>query len=490
MLWLCLLLTACKPAAPPRLTPTSTTSAAPATSRTLPPATLTITPSLTHTATPTMMTREVGRDWLLYLYSIGGYPAIYAIRPDGSDWIKLMDEYNGIYEAVLSPDGSEIAFRANSPEDGTSDIYIMSVDGTLVRDLTGFIIDDATRRPGEQFNPAWSPDGKHLAFNSGGDIFIIAEDSSELVRLTDSTRWEGSPSWSPDGTRIAFSSERGADPDIYIINSDGTNLQRLTGSPQADGAPLWSPDGSKLYYISEHDDASDIFVMSSDGSGQTNLTQSVVYCFKPAWSPDQTRLFFSAYNDEESGYFLMNPNGSGLERFTSPQLDGRILDWKTSQALDEFAEVAAAPTVIPAPTTVMSLDAERDQAYRTLIDFFDRLHAGDYEQAASLFGGSYESLLNSNPRLLPRDRLALWKNGCEINGFVCLKVHEAILQEQAAPNEFTFMVEFEQDDGARFTLGPCCTTDESEGPAKWQFPFSVKRIGEQFLVMDMPVYMP
>jgi len=149
-----------------------------------------------------------------------------------------------------------------------------------------------------------------------------------------------------------------------------------------------------------------------------------------------------------------------------------------------------APAITPSPTGVITQDVGQAQAYQTLIDFFDRLHAGDYAQADALYGGSYETLMYWNPTIPPEDHLALWKNGCEINGLVCLKVHAATLLEEAAPNEFMFMVEFEQADGTRFTLGPCCGASETEMPPKWQFAYTVKRVGDQFLVMDLPVTMP
>ncbi len=153
-------------------------------------------------------------------------------------------------------------------------------------------------------------------------------------------------------------------------------------------------------------------------------------------------------------------------------------------------DAGPAPAVTLSATGGLTQDLEQEQAYRTLIDFFDRLHAGDYEQAAELYGGSYETLIYWNPTIPAEDHLALWKNGCEINGMVCLKVHQAILQEQSAPGEFQFIVEFENEDGTRFTLGPCCGASETEMPPKWEFPYTVKRVGDQFLVMDLPVSTP
>ena len=69
-------------------------------------------------------------------------------------------------------------------------------------------------------------------------------------------------------------------------------------------------------------------------------------------------------------------------------------------------------------------------------------------------------------------------------------VSDAVLQEPVLPHEFRFIVEFKYDDGTRIVLGPCCGATETEMPPKWQFPYTVVRVGDQFRVMELPVLMP
>ena len=442
----------------------------------------------TTSTTPKRSTTE--QEWQLYISSREGYPAIYAVHPDGSGLTKLMDEYAGIYEAALSPDGAKIAFTANSPDDGAWDIFVMDVDGANISNLTSIIVDANGNTPSYQSGPAWSPDGNWLAFTSDGDIFAMAMDGSRPVRLTDHPGWDSAPSWSPDGTQIAFSSQRGDDPDIYLVTLDGLTLKRLTGSPQADRDPLWSTDGSKIYYLSDHDEGSDIYIMNVDGSDQTNLTQNVKQYSALHWHPDGAHIVFSAYGDDRNRLYLMNADGSLVVPLPEP-LPGKLIeDWGYSAALSALASVATTPTVIPAPTLVLSAEDEEKLALKTLLDFFDLLHAGEYEQASHLYGGSYETLMYLNPSIYPKDKEAYFKNGCEINGLQCLRVSEAVLQEPVLPHEFRFIVEFKIDDGTRFVLRPCCGATETEMPPKWQFPYTVKRVGDHFRVMELPLLMP
>ncbi len=232
----------------------------------------------------------------------------------------------------------------------------------------------------------------------------MAIDGSKLIRLTDHPGWDSSPSWSPDGSQIAFSSQRGDDADIYLVTLDGLTLNRLTGSPQADKAPLWSTDGSKIYYLSDHDEGSDIYVMNVDGSDHTNLTRNVKHYSELHWHPDGAHIVFSASGDDRNRLYLMNADGSLLVPLPEPLPGQLIEDWGNSAALSALASAVTTPTITPAPTLVLPAEEAEKLALKALLDFFDLLHAGEYEQASQLYGGSYEALMYSNPSIHPKDK--------------------------------------------------------------------------------------
>lgn len=173
-----------------------------------------------------------------------------------------------------SPDWRRIAFlqergsKRGYPNYGrNSDIYVMNADGSGRRQLT--------RGPQTDGDPVWSPDGRKNAFVrvEGGlaDIYVVNADGSGLRRLAHaiafrpmsggpSLGWRANPAWSPDGRRIAFASNRAGNYDIFVVNADGFvnpdggfGLRKLTRSRRNDRDPVWSPDGRLIAFQGRRD---------------------------------------------------------------------------------------------------------------------------------------------------------------------------------------------------------------------------------------------
>ena len=89
----------------------------------------------------------------------------------------------------------------------------------------------------------------------------MGSDGSNSRRLTDHPAEDRSPSWSPDGRHIAFDSERAGKAEIYVMGSDGSNRRRLTDHPAGDRSPSWSPDGRHIAFESNRDGDWEIYVM-------------------------------------------------------------------------------------------------------------------------------------------------------------------------------------------------------------------------------------
>ena len=221
-------------------------------------------------------------------------------------WIR------GSANPVESPSGGYIAFDAE--RDGNRDIYLLDIEEGILHRLTY----------GDGYNhyPAWSPDGKQIAFvsyRSGWDITDIyvmdADGENEyLRRLTyggESDDSNYSPAWSPDGKQIAFVSTRSTlgVGDIYVMDADGSNVSELA----YDGiGPVWSPDGKQIAYESVNFRTGNynIRVMDADGSNNYSLTHYDGYDGDPAWSPDGRQIAFVSDRDGNPSIYVMDLLGS------------------------------------------------------------------------------------------------------------------------------------------------------------------------------------
>ncbi len=195
---------------------------------------------------------------------------LYIANADGSNERKLLQSSVLDYHASFSADGQSVIFTSERNGDGQSDLFRCRLDGTGVQPLVvGAPVDDAG---------VLSPDGSRLAFVSTRqgyrtNIWVLDLKTKKLRNLTGGENVQGDtaypdgfyrPAWSPDGKQIAFSSDRNTDwrghndghgwehtqeLSIYLIGANGQGFRRVASKPGfCLGSPKWSPDGKRVVF--------------------------------------------------------------------------------------------------------------------------------------------------------------------------------------------------------------------------------------------------
>ena len=268
---------------------------------------------------------------LLFTSDSGGDLELHRMAADGSVralTANRVEDFGGVW----SPDGRTIAFVSN--RDGDDEIFTMRADGTGLRQLTRNTV-LRSGVPVMDHAPAWSPDGKHLAFVSNRDggemeVYRMRADGSAQVRLTRTARHvsDHTPSWSPGGGFIFFNSDRVSydNVEIFRMRWDGTAVTRITRTAAGvdDNAPDVSPDGRRIVFSSTRSQGQhDLFTMAADGTDVRrlagDLTLDDVF---PKWTPDGRSVVFSTFAGPEgvpsADVWAVRSDGTERRRLTSP----------------------------------------------------------------------------------------------------------------------------------------------------------------------------
>jgi Tol biopolymer transport system component len=210
---------------------------------------------------------------------------VFVMNADGSAYRSLTQRLNmgRVPSLAWSPDGRKFVFLGGG---GCGDfcfhLYVMNADGSGVQNLTP----NLRGGPGHgAWDPAWSPDGGKIAFvrlDARGGVYVVKPDGTGVRNLMKAPAGYAMPScptstcapaWSPDGRKLAFATDRDGNSEVYVINADGSGRRNLTLDPAYDGDPMWSPDGRRIAFVSNRDGSYGVYVMNADGNGQRRLAQ-------------------------------------------------------------------------------------------------------------------------------------------------------------------------------------------------------------------------
>ena len=155
----------------------------------------------------------------------------------------------------------------------------------------------ALNSPEPIISPAWSPDGKQLAYVSfeSQKAVVYTQDASTGVRRA-IANFKGSnsaPAWSPDGQTLAVTLSRDGGSHLYLIGRNGENVRRVTNSNAIDTEPVFAPDGRGIYFVSDRGGSPQIYRTSVSGGGNVErITFAGSYNISPAVSPDGRTLAY------------------------------------------------------------------------------------------------------------------------------------------------------------------------------------------------------
>ena len=264
-----------------------------------------------HTATGEGYDADVTVDptgrWLAYASTRhSARPDIYLQRVDGTSVTQLTSDPADDVQPAFSPDGRRIAFASN--RSGNWDIWVMDADG-------GNVV-QATNTPSQDMHPSFSPDGNRLVYCSLGrdeqwELWVVNLTSAERRMIG----YGLFPSWSPqkDADRIAFQRARQRGSrwfslwTLYLVDGEARRVTEVACSGNAAAVtPTWSPDGQRIAFttiVSPQDPGGarqDVWVVRADGSGRTRLAGGPGTYLSPCWATGDRVYFISGRGGAEN----------------------------------------------------------------------------------------------------------------------------------------------------------------------------------------------
>ena len=343
----------------------------------------------------------------------------------------------------LSPDGRSIAF------DLLGQIWTLPATGGTAKPITFAVRDTA-----EDIDPVFSPDGNWIAFQAdrptGRELWLVPSPGGTPRQLSHEQKVAyyafARPAWSPDGRELAFAVR----DTLFLIGAgDGvTTAVRMEPVAGAVGraaaarpsAPAWSPDGQRIAFVNTADQR--VWAVPREGGAAAPLTPERVAALAPAWSPDGSRVaFFVPDSVAQPQLWIQDISGSAPRRVTNqPQVVNNRVRWTTGgdslvySAAGKLWRVAVSggdPVAIPFTARIQF---ERKRAVLEPIRFAEP----GSEQPARGFSGLALTTDGKTVAMIALGKLWTFTPGAVPHEVATLPSHAAILSWSPAGDEVVY----------------------------------------------------
>jgi len=240
---------------------------------------------------------------------------------DGENDHKIMESKDPIMSPAWSPDGRQLAYV--SFEGSKSSIFVQTL-----RSGNRFQV---SSKPGINGAPSFSPDGRKLVITLGGvdgnlDIYVLDITSRQTTRLTTHRAIDTEGTWSPDGRTIYFTSDRSGGPQVYRISASGGTPERVTFEGSYNARPRLSPDGTRLAMV--HNDRGNFRIAVMNIARKDLLVLSTgKQDESPSFAPNSDSLIYATRQGGDGVLETVSADGLIRQKMASGKGDVREPVW-------------------------------------------------------------------------------------------------------------------------------------------------------------------